>query len=184
MAAKRILSWATVLLLVATPALAQTTGEDPQTPQTPETPDTPVGTPEVVEPTVVPEPEPVKEVVREKEVVVEKEIIQVGGGKARIGSAWNKSQASKDGKNYLWFIDIGGYLRAGYTGIQNDPTGTFGAHDGFVLANARLSLHGQMRSLGFKLQLDGAVDRNDDANDPNAEVVTRLRDANIYFQPV
>lgn len=189
MAAKRLLPWATALLLSSTPAFAQTTGQNPEPaqpeqptdPVEPDTPDTiPVGEPEVVEPPPAPE----KEVVVEKEVIVEKEVVKISGGKARIGSKWNRDQADQDGKQYLWFLDIGGYIRAGYTGIQNDPTGTFGAHDGFVLANARLGLHGRMRSLGFKLQIDGAVDRNDDANDANAEVVTRLKDANLYWEPI
>lgn len=99
-----------------------------------------------------------------------------------VGVAWN-SYAER-GRDFPWTLDIGGYIRAGYTGIQNDESGTFGQHDGFVLGNARLSLLGRMRSLGFKFQIDGAVDQTESANDPNAIVDTRLKDAYLFWEPL
>ncbi len=98
----------------------------------------------------------------------------------QVGVAWNRGTLGED---YPWTLDIGGYIRVGYVGIQDDPTGTFGRNDGFAMGNARLTLEGTMRDLGFKLQLDGAVNENVDANDANAVVVTRLRDAYLAYRP-
>lgn len=215
MSSKRIVFWAAALLLsIPTAASGQPdTGgekkeaagisdEQPQaeTAEAKEDDDdeTPTGTPEPVEPKakterdvdakakvdVTVEADEAEEVVVEK-VEVEKNVTITRSGAPRIGSAWNRSQAEKEGKNHLWSLDIGGRIRAGYTGIQNDPDGRFGNHDGFLVGSARLTLDGRLKSLGFKLQIEGAAaDREDPPNDPNGEVVVRLRDANLYFQPV
>jgi hypothetical protein len=148
----------------------------------------PMGTPQPSEAPATTRPTPPaeeEERQEEEEVEVVEEEVEVAGDDERaetsdVGVAWNEGLLME---KYRWSLDVGGYIRVGYTGIQDDPSGTFGQHDGFVLGNARLSLEGRMRSLGFQFQLDGAVDRNDDANDPNAEVVTRMKDANLFWQP-
>ena len=101
---------------------------------------------------------------------------------APVGISWNRK--GDNGTDYPWSLLVGGYIRVGYVGIENDASGTFGRHDGFGLANARLALDGTMRSLGFEFQLDGAVDQFEAANDPVATVHTRIRDANLFWQPL
>lgn len=198
----RFLPWATALMIFSAPAFAQEpeqptdeptaatepTDEDVTEP-TEDTVTAPTGVVEVV-PEPVPEPAPtveqtpVQQTPPPETATPQTVAAQPTSGRVRIGSKWNRKQAKKEGRNHLWHLDISGYVRAGYRAIENDPNGVFGLYDGFGVANARLTVEGSMKSLGFKLALDGAVDRNDDDNDPNSEVVTRLKDANIHWQPL
>lgn len=105
---------------------------------------------------------------------------------SRVRVAWNSSQPEYD-KRYLWNLTIGGYVRVAYTGIEDDPNNeNVGRNDGFSVQNARLTFKGNMRrELGFKLQLDGAIDRQlSGADRPVFEVDTRLRDAKIWWEPI
>lgn len=104
----------------------------------------------------------------------------------RVQIAWNSEQPEFD-KRYLWNLKIGGYIRAQFTAIEDDPDeDLFGRNDGFIMANARLTLEADMRrTLGVRLQFDGAVDRAiDGADRPVSEVSTRLRDAVIWWEPL
>lgn len=86
----------------------------------------------------------------------------------------------------LWQLAIGGYIRTQFTTIANDPEVDFvGQHDGFRMANARLTLDGAMANgLGFRFQFDGAVDRDlTDIDDPVADLGVQMRDVFIFYQP-
>jgi hypothetical protein len=91
-----------------------------------------------------------------------------------------------DGEGPKWRLAIDGYLRTLFTTIENDPNVDFvGSHDGFNMADARLTLNGSLANgLGFKLQFDGAVEQNNaTVNSPQTRLVTRLKDAFISYQP-
>ncbi len=120
------------------------------------------------------------EVIVEKQVVTRTEVRSIDD--SRVDSAWN-AQLDEMSQRYRWRLFVGGYIRAQYTGIQNDAgNGLIGQNDGFILGNARLTLQGSMRdTLGFRLQFDGAVDRNTSPNTGSGEVVTRLKDAYIFW---
>ena len=85
-----------------------------------------------------------------------------------------------------WNLEVSGYLRTRYTRIQNDPDiEQFGRHDGFTLENARLEINGEYDDIGFRFEIDGAVDRVSGNPDmPVADVVARLKDAFGYYQPL
>lgn len=88
-------------------------------------------------------------------------------------------------RRYRWRLALGGYIRARYTNIEDDPSGTFGLNDGFGLANARFTLDGSMGdALGFRFQFDGAVTRTSDANAPGGELVMGLKDVFLFWQPL
>jgi hypothetical protein len=103
-----------------------------------------------------------------------------------VTDAWN-SNLEEFEKRYQWRLQVGGYIRTVFSSIQDDPdTDIYGRNDGFMLANARLTLAGDMRnSLGFRFQIDGAVDRNvSDATRPVSEIETRLKDALLWWKPI
>jgi hypothetical protein len=85
-----------------------------------------------------------------------------------------------------WSYRFGGYVRAAYAAIANDPQSPlFGRNDGFAVANARPYLLGAMESgLGFMLQLEVAagLDRPSTVL-PDREVLARPRDAYIFYAP-
>jgi hypothetical protein len=84
-----------------------------------------------------------------------------------------------------WRVGVTGFLRTQFTAIENDPGTDFGRNDGFVLADARLGLIGETRhGIGFDLEIDAGTARpSGDANDPVGEVVTRLTDGFLYYEP-
>lgn len=95
------------------------------------------------------------------------------------------AEDDEDTPSPAWRVGISGYIRTQYTAIENDPGTDFGRNDGFVLADARLGLIGETKhGLGFDLQIDAGTARpSEDANDPGGEVVTRLTDGFLYYQP-
>lgn len=100
-------------------------------------------------------------------------------------SIYIESNAESD-ESPEWRIGIGGYLRTKFRHIENDPdVGFVGRYDGFILSDARLSLHGSMKNgLGFMFEFDGAVGRNDtDSNSPIVPVRMHLKDTFAYYQP-
>lgn len=91
-----------------------------------------------------------------------------------------------DGDGPDWRLAIDGYFRTLFTTIENDPNVDFvGSHDGFNMADARLTLDGSLANgIGFRLQFDGAVEQNNaTVNSPQTRLVTRLKDAFISYQP-
>lgn len=85
-----------------------------------------------------------------------------------------------------WTVELFGYLRTQYTAIQDDPNlEQFGRNDGFIIADARFGLLGYLdNGLGFELELDAGVPRpTEDANTAIGEVVTRLKDGYLFYQP-
>jgi len=99
-----------------------------------------------------------------------------------VGLQWNQTHSDDAPFELL----IGGYLRAGYTNIQNDQDIEYiGRRDGFILHDARLELDGQLRNgLGFVFEVDGAVSRQSgDSDDPAVPLRLRLKDASIYYEP-
>lgn len=104
---------------------------------------------------------------------------------AGLQSAWNTKQiASENEEPYLWNIKLGGYLRTRFTVIEDDETNDiFGQNDGFLMASARFSIDGEMfKTLGFRLQLDGAVDQDLGGTRPVSSLDTRLRDALVWWK--
>lgn len=90
--------------------------------------------------------------------------------------------ASGDG----WSLDFGGYIRAGYTWIENDPgLDLYGRNDGFVLHNLRATFSGQTDiGLGFVLSLDaGARMMRVSEDSPVERLATRMADAYISYSP-
>lgn len=100
---------------------------------------------------------------------------------------WNESNDADPAFELL----VGGYLRVGYTSIQNPSSSntsgrsTIGRHDGFILHDARLELDGQLQNgLGFVFEMDGAVSRQSGSVDePVVPLRLRLKDAMIYYSP-
>jgi hypothetical protein len=119
----------------------------------------------------------------EKDVVTRTEVRSVDN--SRVGVSWNED-LDEFQKRYQWSLLFGGFVRTQYTAVQNDPgNGIIGQNDGFILGNARFTLDGSMReTFGFRIQFDGAVDRNRSPNTASGEVVTRLRDAFIFWEPL
>lgn len=98
---------------------------------------------------------------------------------------WNRNISAKDKQDYRWRLGIGGYLRAGYTNVQNDISGNYGQNDGFELDAARLSINGYFKdSAGFAFQIDGAVRRQNASNDPNATLSVQTKDAFVWWAPI
>lgn len=110
---------------------------------------------------------------------------QVQGEHADIQIEWNRNIKPQDKQDYKWRIGLGGYLRAGYTNVQNDISGNYGQNDGFELDSARLTINGYFKdSAGFRFQIDGAVHRQSAANDPNATLTVQTKDALIWWAPI
>jgi hypothetical protein len=85
-----------------------------------------------------------------------------------------------------WTVEFFGYVRTQYTTIQNDPDfDRFGRNDGFAIADARLGFLGYLdNGLGFEVEIDAGVTRpNEEANTATGEVVTRLKDGYLFYQP-
>ena len=84
-----------------------------------------------------------------------------------------------------WDFSFGGYIRVGYRAIANDPSLPFtGRNDGFLLANARPLVVGKYgRSLGFRIQLEGAAEIGSGDRNPSRDLVARLRDAFLFYSP-
>ncbi|WP_168210298.1 porin [Persicimonas caeni] len=85
-----------------------------------------------------------------------------------------------------WTVEFFGYLRTQYTAIQDDPNlEEFGRNDGFIIADARFGFLGYLdNGLGFELEVDAGVPRpTEEANTAIGEVVTRLRDGYVFYQP-
>lgn len=104
-----------------------------------------------------------------------------------VDVALNVEQRKEGVENpYLWNLRIGGYLRTGFTNIQNDPNNDlFGRNDGFIVASARLTIEGDiLEQLTFRLQLDGAIDQDLGGTRPLSQLDTRLRDAIIAWKPL
>lgn len=90
-----------------------------------------------------------------------------------------------DDDSPTWSLGIGGYLRPGYTHIQNDPNVDFvGRNDGFVMGDARLTLVGELdKGIGFQFQFDGAVNEPQSLNSPISTVNMQLKSTFAYYQP-
>lgn len=102
-----------------------------------------------------------------------------------VQSSWNaKQEPTAEHEPYHWNIKLGGYLRTRFSIIEDDPNSDiFGQNDGFVMASARFSIDGEMNdTLGFRLQLDGAVDQDLGATRPMSSLDTKLRDAFIWWK--
>lgn len=85
-----------------------------------------------------------------------------------------------------WTVELFGYVRTQYTAIQDDPElEQFGRNDGFSIADARLGLLGYLdNGVGFELEIDAGVARpSDEPNTAIGEVVTRLKDGYLFYQP-
>lgn len=98
---------------------------------------------------------------------------------------WNRNIKPEDNRGYTWRLGLGGFLRAGYTNVQNDISGNYGQNDGFELDAARLSINGYFKdSAGFRFQIDGAVRQQSASNDPNARLTVQTRDAFVWWAPI
>lgn len=86
-----------------------------------------------------------------------------------------------------WAIFFGGYLRSQFVSVQDDPEiPLVGRNDGFIVGNARPVFIGLLSvGLGFRIQLEAAagLDRPQSTNVTD-NVVTRLRDAYIFYAPL
>ena len=85
-----------------------------------------------------------------------------------------------------WIVDIGGYIRGGYTYIEADPDyELFGRNDGFTLADARFIMRGEMDyGLGFVMSLDaGSRLVRTTPDSPVEELAVRMTDTYAYFAP-
>jgi hypothetical protein len=85
-----------------------------------------------------------------------------------------------------WTVEFFGYVRTQYTSIQNDPDfDRFGRNDGFSIADARLGFLGYLdNGIGFELEVDAGVARpSEEANTAVGEVVTRLKDGYLFYEP-
>ena len=85
-----------------------------------------------------------------------------------------------------WVLDIGGYIRAGYTYIEADPDHElFGRNDGFRLADARLVMRGELDyGLGFIMSLDaGSRLVRTSPDSPVEELAVRMTDTYAYYAP-
>lgn len=86
-----------------------------------------------------------------------------------------------------WSLEPGGYVRASWESVQDDPDLDFvGRNDGFVVNNARVGLEGAHApsGLSFAISVEGAADLRDGLNTPSGEMVVRLRDAFVRYDPV
>ncbi len=86
-----------------------------------------------------------------------------------------------------WQLDIGGYIRAGYTQIQADPNfELYGRNDGFGVEDARLLTRVETdMGLGAVLGLDaGSRLVRTDPDSPVEELSVRMTDAYIFYQPL
>lgn len=87
-----------------------------------------------------------------------------------------------------WTFTFGGYIRAQYVAIQDDPEATLiGRNDGFVMANARPFVTGEMKDigLGFRMQLELAAAMGPVTPSlPQRPQVARPRDMHIYYDPI
>ena len=85
-----------------------------------------------------------------------------------------------------WTLDIGGYIRTGFTYIQPDPDyELYGRNDGFVMSDARLTTRGQLdNGLGFVMSLDagGRLVRTT-PDSPVEELSMRMTDTYVYYAP-
>lgn len=85
-----------------------------------------------------------------------------------------------------WTLNLGGFIRAGYTWIENDPAvDLYSRNDGFVLHNIRPSLQGQMdNGLGFTLSIDASARMMRTSSDSPVEALAaRLADAYVSYSP-
>lgn len=92
-----------------------------------------------------------------------------------------------DGEDQPWTLDIGGYIRSGFTHIQADPDHElFGRNDGFMLWDARLTNRGQLdNGLGFVMTLDaGSRLIRTSPNSPVEELAVRMTDTYVYWAPL
>ena len=90
------------------------------------------------------------------------------------------------GDDAAWTLDIGGYIRSGYTHIQADPDyELFGRNDGFVMSDARLTNRGQLdNGLGFVMTLDaGSRLVRTTPGSPVQELAVRMTDTYVYYAP-
>lgn len=119
-------------------------------------------------------------------VIVDQHVAYAPESSSSVEVTWNTEQEEAEGEKYLWNLKIGGYIRAKFTDIQNDANNDlYGRNDGFIVASARLSIEGEMlEKLGFRLQLDGAVDQDLGGTRPLSQVDTRLKDALIWWMPI
>ena len=90
----------------------------------------------------------------------------------------------KEGE-YPFDLKWTGYVRTGYEAIEDDTTQTdfIGLNDGFVLANARLTVEGTHKDFGFRISFDGAISNADAINSANLTARTELRDAYGQYAP-
>lgn len=85
-----------------------------------------------------------------------------------------------------WTLELGGYIRAGYTYIEADPNfELFGRNDGFELHDARLTTRGEMdNGLGFVVTVDaGSRLVRTSPDSPVRELAVRLTDGYGYYAP-
>src|SRR5690554_2513293 len=85
-----------------------------------------------------------------------------------------------------WTLSLGGYIRAGYSAISNDPNvALIGRNDGFTLADARLTTTGQMdNGLGFVFQFDAGSRLVRTSQDSPVEALAlRMTDVYAFYAP-
>lgn len=86
-----------------------------------------------------------------------------------------------------WTLALGGYIRAGYTAIGDDPNvELIGRNDGFTMADARLTTTGQMdNGLGFVFQFDAGSRLVRTSQDSPVEALAlRMTDVYAYYAPL
>lgn len=91
-----------------------------------------------------------------------------------------------DEESLGWTVEFYGYVRSQYTAIQNDPDfEDIGRNDGFTVADAKLGFLGYMdNGIGFELEVDAGVFRGaDEAQSAEGELVTRLEDGFLFYEP-
>ncbi|MFW5967102.1 MAG: porin [Persicimonas sp.] len=84
-----------------------------------------------------------------------------------------------------WEIYFGGYVRAQYTAIEDDPDfEQYGRHDGFQISDARLEFSGEYdETVGFDVSVDaGTLRPSEQAQAAGGEMATRLKDGFLYYK--
>lgn len=84
-----------------------------------------------------------------------------------------------------WIFRLYGRVRAQLSFIENDTKQTdfVGLNDGFVLGSARLGLEARQDDVTVVISLEGAVDQRNETNTSTGEIVTRLKDGYIDYNP-
>ena len=93
---------------------------------------------------------------------------------------------SGDDHEDTWTLDIGGYIRGGYTYIQPDPNNElFGRNDGFSIRDARLILRAESElGLGMVMSLDaGSRLLRTTPDSPVQELSMRMADTYAFYAP-